>query len=84
MSHVAGPSLARVMHDVSTQRHISAHDFSHTCTIHPPQVFDLGNHYLQSSSQKLLTGGAAGAGALTLGTTAGPLTTMEIKVRSRS
>lgn len=43
------------------------------------QVFDLGNHYLQSSSQKLLTGGAAGAGALTLGTTAGPLTTMEIK-----
>lgn len=45
-----------------------------------PQVFDLGNHYLQSSSQKLLTGGAAGAGALTLGTTAGPLTTMEIKV----
>lgn len=44
------------------------------------QVFDLGNHYLQSSSQKLLTGGAAGAGALTLGTTAGPLTTMEIKV----
>ncbi|KAI7844440.1 hypothetical protein COHA_001987 [Chlorella ohadii] len=42
-------------------------------------VFDLGNHYLQSSSQKLLTGGAAGAGALTLGTTAGPLTTMEIK-----
>lgn len=39
------------------------------------QVFDLGNHYLQSSSQKLLTGGAAGGGALTLGITAGPLTT---------
>lgn len=43
------------------------------------QVFDLGNHYLQSSNQKLLTGGASGAGALTLGTTAGPLTTSEIK-----
>lgn len=42
-------------------------------------MFDLGNHYLQSSSQKLLTGGPSGAGALTLGTTAGPLTTTEIK-----
>ncbi|KAL4451855.1 hypothetical protein ABPG75_007517 [Micractinium tetrahymenae] len=43
------------------------------------QVFDLGSHYLQTSSQKLITGGAAGASALTLGTTAGPLTTAEIK-----
>ena len=39
-----------------------------------PQVFDLGNHYLQSSSQKLLTGGPSAAGAMALGTTAGPLT----------
>ena len=45
----------------------------------PVQVFDLGNHYLQSSNQKLLTGGMGSAGALTLGTTAGPLTTSEIK-----
>jgi hypothetical protein len=44
------------------------------------QVFDLGNHYLQSNNQKLLTGGMGGTtGALTLGTTAGPLTTAEIK-----
>lgn len=43
-----------------------------------PQVFDLGSHYLQTSSQKLITGGAA-TNALTLGTTAGPLTTSEIK-----
>jgi len=47
-------------------------------------VFDLGNHYLQSSNQKLLTGGPGGGGhssshALTLGTTAGPLTTSEVK-----
>jgi hypothetical protein len=48
----------------------------------PLQVFDLGNHYLQSSgTQKMLTGGASmsAAGALALGTTSGPLTTSEIK-----
>ena len=55
------------------------------CLLSPPppvQVFDLGNHYLQSSgSQKMLTGGASmsAAGALALGTTSGPLTTSEIK-----
>ncbi|KAI3437838.1 hypothetical protein D9Q98_000284 [Chlorella vulgaris] len=43
------------------------------------QVFDLGNHYLQSSNQKLLTGGSSAVNALALGTTAGPLTTSEIK-----
>ncbi|KAL4424884.1 hypothetical protein ABPG77_002107 [Micractinium sp. CCAP 211/92] len=42
------------------------------------QVFDLGSHYLQTSGQKLITGGAA-TNALMLGTTAGPLTTSEIK-----
>jgi hypothetical protein len=42
-------------------------------------VFDLGNHYLQSSNQKLLTGGSSAVNALALGTTAGPLTTSEIK-----
>ncbi len=45
-----------------------------TCNL--AQVFDLGNHYIQSSNQKLLTGGS---GALSLGTSSGPLTTSEIK-----
>lgn len=49
------------------------------CALAELQVFDLGNHYLQSSNQKLLTGGSVGAGALALGTTSGPLTTSEIK-----
>ena len=54
----------------------------HRGTPSPLQVFDLGNHYLQSSggsgAQKMLPGGGASA-ALALGTTAGPLTSSEIK-----